>query len=779
MSETLAALEFDRVLQLVASFARSTRGRETVMATLPRFDPREGSLPFRRVRDLQRFVDIAGALALDGIDDLEPLLGGAAGPGDVVELVRLVSFVRGAVATRTQLDGEPLGDDLARLRDEVPRLDGLLAWCDQRLGPGGEILDSASPALAQARAARERHRRAIVDQLTELRRRLALPPFTLRRDRYCLPVPTTERQSLPGLLLDASGTGATLFVEPFEIVEANNALAEAGARVAAEEERVIAEIGAAFARRRDELLAAAVALAELDATQARVHFGRAAGAALIGPGGSDRLALLGARHPLLDPALAPLREAVLGAAGNTRPIVPLDLEFPERERVVLLSGPNAGGKTVALKTLGLTALMVHAGIPVLAAVESRVPALSQVWCHLGDEQNLLSDLSTFTGAMRFTARVLAAADRDALVLYDELGSGTDPEEGAPLAAALLERFAATGCWTIATAHHVALAAHVERLTGAVNAAMGYDEASVRPDFRLRLGLPGRSRGLAIAATCGVDPEVLARARDLLAPGVLTLDAYLARLQQERERLEQERDRLLERQQLADEEARRLAVARAGLDDERRAYAAKLSQERDRLRHLAEQRLTAVLDELAAARARGELPGKRRLAALRHEALVLPEEPARAPSAPPGLAAGARVRLRGSTAIGTVAQVLGDRLEVRISSKRVWVAVADCEEVPGSVEPAPGAAVVVSEADGTADELRLLGMTGEQAREELERFLDRALLGGTRRVRVVHGHGSGTLRRVVREVLERHPAVARFVHPPQQRGGTGVTEVELE
>ena len=778
MSETLAALEFDRVLQLVAWFARSARGREVVMATLPRFDLREGSLPFRRARDLQRFVDTAGSLALTAIDDLEPLLGASRSPAELQELLRLVSFVRGAAATRAQLDGASLGDDLALLREALPRLDGLLAWCEQRLGPGGEILDSASAALAHARAARERHRRAIVEQLAEVRRRLALPPFTLRRDRYCLPVATADRQALPGLVLDASGTGVTVFIEPFEVVEFNNALAEATARVAEEEERIVAEISAAFARRRDELLAAGETLAELDAIQARVEFGRTVGAVLLEPAGTDRLALHDARHPLLDPALAPLRADALGAAGNTREIVPLDFDFPERDRVVLLSGPNAGGKTVALKTLGLTALMVQAGIPVLAALSSRVPALSQVWCHIGDEQNLFSDLSTFTGAMHFTAHVLAGANCDTLVLYDELGSGTDPEEGAPLAAALLERFVRIGCWAVATAHHVALAAHVERLDGAVNAAMGYDEAGGRPDFRLRLGLPGRSRGLAIAATCGVDPAILARARELLAPGVLTLDSYLARLQEERERLEQERGVLRDRERLAEDEARRLAGVRSALEDERRASGTKLAQERDRLRRAAEQRLGMVLEELAAARERGELPGKRRLASLRHQALTLPEDEAPAVM-PAATAPGARVRLRGSTAVGTVSQVLGDRLEVRIGSKRVWVATADCEEVAEPADATPGAAVVVTEAAGAPDELRLLGLTAEQAREELERFLDRALLGGTRRVRVVHGHGSGTLRRMVREVLEHHPAVARFAHPSQQRGGTGVTEVELE
>ena len=213
------------------------------------------------------------------------------------------------------------------------------------------------------------------------------------------------------------------------------------------------------------------------------------------------------------PALAPLREEVLGEAGNTRPVVPLDLEFPEDARLVLLSGPNAGGKTVALKTVGLAALMAQSGIPVLADPTSALPPFDRVWCHLGDEQNLFSDLSTFTGAMHATTTLLADADADTLVLYDELGSGTDPEEGAALAAALLEELARRGCWTLATAHLITVAAHLEQRAGLGRTPRwGTTKRSGRPTYRLHLGAPGRSRGLAIASSCGVPATLLERAR---------------------------------------------------------------------------------------------------------------------------------------------------------------------------------------------------------------------------------------------------------------------------
>ncbi len=721
-----------------------------------------------------------GTLSFAGLDAASLLDGGVATPTDGGDLARLVSLVRRVVEVRAVLAATEAGPELGRILSELPQFDALLAFCELRLGPTGDVLDSASAELAQARAARERHRGAIVAAMEQLRRRHRnlSAPFTVRRERYCLPVPSGDRGALEGLVLDVSASGATIFLEPLAVVELNNALAEASARARAEEERVLAELAAAFHRNRDDLLRAAGWLAELDARQARVLFGQVCGGVLLQPGTGTSLRLVGARHPLLDPSLAALRKETLGEAGSTRPIVPLDITFPQGATLVLLSGPNAGGKTVALKTVGLVALMAQGGIPVLVEEGSALPTFNRVWCHVGDEQNLLSDLSTFTGAMRATTSLLEQADADTLVLYDELGSGTDPEEGAALAAALVEELARRRCWTLATAHLITVAAHLEGVPGAVNAAMGYDEATGRPTYTLHLGVPGRSRGLAIAGSCGVPYTLLDRARALLSRAFLAIDGYLATLQEEHERLGRERDRLVAGQREAEEARRHADEERQALSLERERVRRSLGEERDALRRRAKEQLAAALAELEQARARGEFPGKKRLATVRRTALELATQED-TPVAVEPFGVGGNVRLRGTSSVGEVVRVLGDRVELHVGDKRVWVERSACEPVTPPPLSVRGRVEIASSGEGQPSELKLIGRTQDEAREELQRFLDRAALSGVAHIRVVHGHGTGALRRVVREVLASHPAVAHFSHPPQYRGGTGVTEAELQ
>ena len=780
MNPSFAAVEFDRVLRLVGSFARSEPGRNEIHATLPRFTAAEGSQAFALAREVERFVAVHGSLGFPGLDAVA-LLAGQAPAAAAPDLAHLVTLVRDIVDTRAAvLAAAPPDGALGVLAASLPPLQPLLSYCDLRLAPDGEILDSASPALALARAARERSRHAIAAALDEVRRRHReiVDPFTVRRDRYCVPVPIGERAAVPGLVLDVSSSGATVFVEPFALVELNNALAEATARAREEEERVLHEVAAAIARQRDAILAGAGALATLDAYQARVLFGQVTGGVFLPPGGGSRVRLLAARHVLLDPSLAALRQEVLGEAGNLLPVVPLDLDFPQTARVVLLSGPNAGGKTVALKTLGLTALMAQAAIPVLADPGSTLPPLSGVWCHVGDEQDLLSDLSTFSAAMRATTRLLADADAGTLVLYDELGSGTDPEEGAALAAAVLEELARRGCWTLATAHLTTVAAHVEQLAGAVNAAMGYDERSGRPTYSLRMGAPGRSRGLAIASRCGLPEPVLERARSLLSSAFLALYSHLAGFQEEAAALGLERERLVVLE--ADAAA---AVAAAAAEGERLEVArvelrARLAVERERLRQRADEQLRAALAELQQARERGEFPSKKRVAAARRTALEISDE-TEEPTVAPDVAAGAVVRVRGLHGEGTVRSVAGERVEIGIGGMRLWVERLACELVAAAAPRRGSDPAIVAVSDEAPSELKLIGLTQEEAREELERFVDRALIAGVRRIRVVHGHGSGTLRRMVKEYLGKHPSVGSVAHPPQHLGGTGVTEAELE
>ncbi len=769
---TLASLEFDRVTALVASFARSERGAIEVRATRPEFAREAGLATFRLASEVQRLVAQISSLSFDGLDAAQLLEGRPRGL-DAAELVRLVGLVRRVVEVKAALGAARTGSELAAVHQALPMLTGLLQFCEQRLGPAGEILDSASPRLAQARAGRERFRGAIVAALEQLRReqRVLQAPFTVRRERYCVPVPVTDRSAVPGIVLDHSASAATVFIEPFAVVELNNALAEAIATEREEEERILAELASRFGQHADELRRAAGLLARLDAFQARALFAQTTGAVLLEPGSGDRIRLAGVRHPLLEPALAGLRERVLGAAGNLKPVVPLSLETDDTTRLVLLSGPNAGGKTVALKTIGLTFAMASSGIPVLAEPGSTLPQIDDVWCHIGDEQNLLSDLSTFTGAMMATAALLRSATDRTLVLYDELGSGTDPEEGAALAAALLEELARRRCWTVATAHLITVAAHLEGLPGAINAAMGFDEASGRPTYAMQLGVPGRSRGLDIAASCQISDAVLERARALLSRSYLAIDVYLGRLETQRALLEEERDRLVRQQEELGHAERRVSVELERLREERERAARQLELERAALRQRAQSRLAEALAELEEARKRGEMPGKRRMATIRRGALSLGLDEETAPVVPTEpFAPGATVRVRGLSRTGQVSRVAGDRLEVVAGGKRLWVEAVECEPV-ASPGPAKVVATVAADTEEVPAELKLLGLTQEEARETLERFLDHALLAGIRRVRVVHGHGTGALRRMVKEVLSEHPAVAHHAHPSQARGGT--------
>lgn len=779
MTSPTDALEFTRVLELVGAYAGSAVGRAQVLATAPSFAPGAGARACALTAEVAAFVAEHGRFSFAGLDAVDLLAGHEVVQGTPAELVALIALVRRIVEVRRTLAHAALGPELSRFVAELPLLESLLAFCEFRIGAEGEVLDTASPELAQARAAQERHRHSIVGVLDQLRRQHGIAaPYTLRRERYCLPVPATDRRLVAGLVLDVSATASTMFVEPLAVVEPNNALAEAIARARAEEDRIRADVARAFRGQREELQHAVTTAVHLDAAQARASFGEVAGAILLVPGAGPAIRLVGARHPLLDPVLAEIRREVLGEPGNTRPVVPLEFDLPSGRRLVLLSGPNAGGKTVALKTIGLVALMAQAGIPVLAAEGSALPSFSHVWCHIGDEQNLLSDLSTFSAAMGATAALLAEVDTDTLVLYDELGSGTDPEEGAALAAALLEELARQGCWVVATAHLTTVAARLESLPGAVNAAMGFDKAAGRPTYRLHLGAPGRSHGLAIAATCGVPAPVIGRARSLLSDAYLAIDAYLAALQTERDRLVQAQRALEDARSENIDAQRATEQERDRLLTEREALKQTLASERERLRHRATEQLAAALEELRQARERGEIPGKKRQASLRRAALELTEEEPPTPAAVPVLTEGARVRVRDTHAPGVVSRVLGDRVEILVGGKRLWVERSACELLEVAATGAVGR-VVVSGGDDAATELKLLGLTQEDAREELTRFLDRAVLAGLARVRIVHGHGTGTLRRLVRETLKEHPHVSAFAHPPQFRGGTGVTEVELQ
>jgi DNA mismatch repair protein MutS2 len=606
-------------------------------------------------------------------------------------------------------------------------------------------------------------------------------PPTMRRDRYCLPVRSSARAQLPGLLLDVSARGATSFVEPIGVVEMNNRLASAVAGEAREIQRILHEIARLFAEAHDDLVRAVEVLAELDAVQAKVLFGRTVGGRVVVPGEGCDLVLLTARHPLLDQRLHALRLQVFGDAERRNPdhqVVPLDFRMPEGVNALVISGPNAGGKTVVLKTIGLMVLMCRGGIPLPVDEGTVIPEFDHIWCHIGDEQDVGADLSTFSGAMAATARLLESADPDTLVLFDELGTGTDPLEGAALGCALLEELNRRGGMTVVSTHLAAIALSASAADGMENAAMEFDEGSEMPTYTLFMGRPGRSRALEIAQRMGVSESVLGRARELLGGDHLELDRWLRRLETLERELEAERVEVAERHRLAERARREAERELEKLEGERRELPEKLASEREELRRRAKKRLDKAIARLKKATEEHEALGRRRLQKLRDDAmrLELPEEDTGAIS-PKGLEEGSRVRLA-LGGEGDLRAIRGSQAQVEVSGKKLWVPITELE-VLKTPSTRRRSQIRVVAAEESAREINLIGLDSERAREDLERFLDQAFTTGAPTVRVVHGHGAGILRRMVADVCRSHPAVRGFRHPPQHLGGSGATEVDIE
>ncbi len=787
-SSVASDLEFDKIKQLVAAQAGSGLGRCLLMEAeiLP---PEPES---RRLAGLTtavgRLVDEDGRLSFSGLDDARPWLAAdAPAPTEPAELLTLLTLAkRVGVVRRRILDGSRDAEILEPLGQRLPDTSALVDFVAPKLGRDGTIADDASPQLLRLRRQATRLRKDLLGRLEEIRRGhpgvTTDAPATVRRDRYCLPVRATARAQLPGLLLDSSGTGATAFIEPFAVVELNNDLAETAAREREEIRRIVAEIAVAFADNREDLADAVATLAVLDAAQARALFGRMIDGHVIVPRPDDELVLRGARHPLLDERLRPLRLEIFGDAEQRDPAhraVPLDFALLKGVRTLVISGPNAGGKTVVLKTIGLMTLMAAHGIPLPAGQGTTIPAIRHLWCHIGDEQDVSADLSSFSGAMAATVDLLQSGGSDSLVIYDELGAGTDPLEGAALGLALLEELTRRRCLTVATTHLASIALNATSIEGMDNAAMGYDEGRDLPTYTLAMGRPGRSRALEIAHRTGIPRPILNRASDLLGGHHLELDRWLGRLEEIEGELEAQRLNLDQQRRHIAELHDRALQELEGLEEDRRRLAVERVEERDRLRRRAKDRLDEALLKLDRAIEEQDRLGRRRRQQLRERAADLGEGPPRpSAAATPAPEPGDVVRLSGLGSTGRLEEIRGRQALVVSNGKRLWADLGEVEPI-GDSQPAPSRPTVhVNTAEDPLGELMLIGMDAEQARDELERFLDRAFTAGGATVRIIHGHGTGALRRMVADVCRSHPAVRSFQAAPRSRGGTGATEVTL-
>jgi DNA mismatch repair protein MutS2 len=796
-------LEFAALVELVRGRATCAPGRRAVESLAFSCDRAALEAAFAEIREAAEYLRAGSEAGFGALADPEPWLARLASPAASADLAAVV------LAPAELLDAASLCETAQSLRElfrdeqaRMPRLAAraaaladfrpLSAAIRRAVLPNGEIADDASPRLAKLRASMGATREKIHQTLGRILRARGEEDtgyITLRGDRFVIPVRAAERRQLPGVVHGASGTGQTVFLEPLEAVELNNRLVQLGEDEAAEIARILAELTARLVERRDDLTRAARAIAHADSVFARARFARDFDCAMPEFSAANALALDAARHPVL--------EAALRRQG--KPIVPITLALGGEETVLVISGPNTGGKTVALKTVGLAALAAQAGFPV-AAERAVLPLFDRVLADIGDEQSITADLSTFSAHALNLKAMLAAATARSLVLADEIGTGTAPEEGSALAVALLEAFRGRGALVLATTHHDRLKTWASTTPGVVNAAVEFDDVNLRPTFRLLVGVPGMSSGIAIAGRLGLPAEVVRRARELLAPETREAAELIAWLHKTRDELEALKRQAARELEALEDERRKL---RGEWVERQRRRLAELEEQFARAMKQHEQALAKLVAEIKdrELRAKLEKQAQRQAARLRAAAKEAADAavvahlsesqadlgaaaPLERPPAPEELEVGARVRVRGLPAPAVIRRLDDRNAEIEAGPLRMRVARGDITAIVTEEKPPPAAprrtSVTVPAGDDAAmEEINVIGCTVEEATARADKALDNAALAGRNRLRIIHGHGTGALRRGLAAFLTGHPHVARFEHEAPERGGDAVTIVELE
>ncbi len=777
---TLRGIEFPEALKLLAARCVSASGA----ARAARLAPAAASA------DVDALLDETDeATALSGAGESPPLRA-FDDPAEWLEDIRR----RGG-----SLEGEKflsilslldLASDVRRFLEEragrTPRLAGLLRGADllrplaarvrRTFDERGQARDEASAELREARA----KQRALRGEMRRLLDRvMAAHPEAIReslivqrRERYVIPARTAFRRFFEGVIQDRSASGETLFVEPLPAVTVNNAIVCAREAERAEVERILRELTAAAMEARGALARLVERLARLDLICAKARLGRDWRGARAGASADGRLRLRDARHPLL--------AAGAGAVAAER-VVPIDLEVGGAGvRQLIITGPNTGGKTVALKTAGLCVALHQCGVPIPAAPDSALPLVRTLFADIGDEQDIHQNLSTFSGHAARVSRAAREAGEGTLALLDELGSGTDPAEGSAIGVAVLEHLAASGALCIATTHHDALKHYAYASPRAENASVEFDPEDLSPTYRIRMGASGPSNAVSVARKMGLPAPVLARAEALLRQGPVEADRLMANLSA------RERDIAGKEAALA---ARRAEVEKDGAALERRITEEARQRSEEAARLLKELRREAdrLLEEMRGAR---EAEEARRVARERIRGMgariaeALPAPPAEAAARPPAFCrVGDRVRVPLMNCVGEVFALHGeDELTVAVNGKSLRLARGAVETLDGEPDPSPREGTVTREisarGDGFSPELQLRGERAERAIEMLEKYLDDAALVGVASVRIVHGKGEGVLSQVVAERLREHVLVSRFGPARPEEGGWGVTHVEL-
>jgi DNA mismatch repair protein MutS2 len=809
-----AALEWEPLLALVAGFAASPVGRHAILDLKPSTDEEWIGRQHQLTGELRLMLGEQVSIPLSGLFDPTQLASKAQIRGAALEANELQAVARLAndVASWQSLLQSPS----ARLAGKLPGLSALssalttslrpLAESIERtIQPDGSLADNASPELGRIRRDQERQQRLIEESLRATLRKLSQEGatqedlITIRGDRFVIPVRIELKRRVSGVVHGTSSSGQTVYVEPLETIDQNNELV----RLLEEEQAEIHRIFVALTRQvggyAHGLVEGARVLALVDSIQARARFARDYDC--VGPAiDVDRLRLEGARHPLLERRLRST-----GARANTS-VVPLTLELTGEARQMIISGPNTGGKTVALKTTALLALMAQAGLPVPAAAAC-FPVFTAFLADIGDAQSIEAALSTFSAHIVNLDRLSRLADARSLVLLDELGSSTDPEEGSALAVAIASHFLTAGAWSLISTHHTSLKVYAANTPGVLNAAAGVDEVTLAPNYQLRVGVPGASAGIQTAERLGLNASIVAAARQRLGSQQVDIARFLDRMHSELAQLEEDRKAARAEQYALNQERARLA--REGdieLRNRTRDLEAKLASLLKDFEFQMRETVCSIEDRAAQQKLSKE--AERRILRLRREFQESFNQTVVAhrtgadqgdanaqPHIVKHVSAGDQVRLKSMNKVAVVQrEVEKDLFEVALGPIKMRVKRDDIAEVlrPAEIrlnERADPLAAVrqqrnvhVTVTSANTDEMRmeinLIGRTVDEATEELEKYLDRAFLAGLPRVRIIHGHGAGVLRRGVREFLKSHPHVATLAEAPQNEGGQGATLVEL-
>ena len=814
---TLQALEFDRVVAAVRSLALTPLGATALDRLAPTIDAGRVAAALAATSEGVAYLDANAAFGLDAPPDVEQTVAVLAVEGRVVEPLQLVGLARflASMDAVCSAFGNAAGGPYPTLETIIgaaQSFDREIHDIRAAIDPEGEVLDDASPKLRTIRERLRRQRNRLRGTLESYLRGRDTAKYlqervvTERGGRFVLVVRSEHRAAIPGIVHGSSGSGASLFLEPLSTVEINNDIVALEELESEEIHRILLGLANTLRKRGLDLRRTLAAAEELDVIQARASFSRLVDGVEPAITSDARIELPEARHPLLIAAVrARAGEDNRTDEKGSRPNGPVavDLQIAPPVGALIVTGPNTGGKTVALKTVGLLVLMAQAGLHVPAGRGASLPVFRAVFADIGDEQSIADSLSTFSGHITNIVAMESRLALPALVLLDEVGAGTDPVEGGALGAAIIDHFRRRGALVAATTHDDMLKSYASTTDGVACAGFGFDPETYAPTYKLTYGSPGRSLALEIAARLGVPSSIVDDARGRRSAREAQLAEHLARVERDMARVNAQRTDLeAGRRQLEDD--------RAALERARRAFDENEKSARQRLRtgvdaeiKAARSAVEAIVSDLraragalvkpaggqAADRPRQRVTtgatGELKRAAVdalekvrdrSAQTLPAPPEPPAAATPPP---VGSRVRVESLGLEGILVAIHADDAEIEARGKRLRVPAGHLRKVAAMTAARGGVTVAVTADTDAPQELNVIGCRVDDALSRVEKYVDQALLGGLAQLRVIHGHGTGQLRRAIAGFLDEHPLVAKFEPAAPEHGGRGVTVIELK